>query len=121
LKTSVTVPNEATLVLGGLIQASTNRVKSGVPILSSIPLLGTLFSNTTKEKIRQELVILVRPEVSWTPPEAQVLRQRAEEFLELEPNLESSLYPPGKILKPHPVSFRTSGPAATPIPAKASP
>ena len=37
VKTSVTVPNNSTLVLGGLIKQSTNQVKSGVPVLSSIP------------------------------------------------------------------------------------
>jgi type II secretion system protein D len=107
VKTSVTVPNESTLVLGGLIKQSQNRVKSGIPVLSNIPLLGYLFSNTTKEKIRTELIILVRPEVSWTPPEARQLRQRAEEFLNLEPNLEASLYPANKILDAPAVPFRT--------------
>ncbi len=117
VRTSVTVPNDSTLVLGGLIQQSTNKVKTGIPVLSSIPLLGTLFSNTTKEKIRQELVILVRPVVSWTPPEGQMLRQRAEEFLNLEPNLEASLYPPGKTRAAHAVPFRTGIPTPTPAPA----
>jgi general secretion pathway protein D len=122
VKTSVTVANGATLVLGGLIKQSTNRIKSGIPFLSNVPLLGYLFSNTTKEKIRQELVILVRPEVSWTPPEAQILRQRAEEFLNLEPNLESALYPPQKVLLGKPVPFpSTPIPFRTGAPAKASP
>ncbi|MEI9898615.1 MAG: hypothetical protein WDN28_33355 [Chthoniobacter sp.] len=122
VKTSVTVPNESTLVLGGLIKQSTNRVKSGVPLLSNIPLLGYLFSNTTKEKIRTELIILVRPEVSWTPPEARQLRQRAEEFLNLEPNLEASLYPPNKVLDAPAVPFRTGLPAKPAKPtAKATP
>lgn len=111
VKTSVTVPNESTLVLGGLIKQSQNKTKSGVPVLSNIPLLGALFSNTTREKIRTELIILVRPEVSWTPPEARQIRQRAEEFLNLEPNLEASLYPPNKIPEGQPVPFRTSPPA----------
>lgn len=103
VKTSVTVPNQATLVLGGLIKQSTNNVKSGVPILSNIPVLGYLFSSTSKEKIRTELVILIRPEVTWTPPEAVQLRQRAEEFLSIPPNIESSIYPPGKPSTPIPV------------------
>ncbi|MEZ0258879.1 MAG: secretin N-terminal domain-containing protein [Chthoniobacter sp.] len=110
VKTSVTVPNESTLVLGGLIKQSQNKSKGGVPVLSNIPLLGYLFSNTTKEKIRTELIILVRPEVSWTPPEARQIRQRAEEFLNLEPNLEASLYPPNRIPEGQPVPFHTSAP-----------
>jgi type II secretion system protein D len=121
VKTSVTVPNNSTLVLGGLIQQSTNRVKSGIPVLSNIPLLGYLFSTTTKEKIRQELVILVRPVVAWTPPETQILRQRSEEFLNLEPNLEASLYPPQKARTGKAIPFRTgAGVAPTPTPSKSN-
>jgi general secretion pathway protein D len=116
VKTSVTVPNEATLVLGGLITQSTNKTRSGIPVLSNIPLLGALFSNTTKEKIRTELVILIRPEVSWAPPEAVQLRERAEEFLNMPPNLESSIYPPQRVLTPHAIPFHTGAPAGTPVP-----
>jgi type II secretory pathway component GspD/PulD (secretin) len=93
VKTSVTVPNQATLVLGGLIKQSNNHTHSGVPWLSNIPVLGYLFSNTTKEKIRQELVILIRPEVSWAPPEDAQLRQRAQEFFNMPPDLEATVYP----------------------------
>jgi type II secretion system protein D len=118
VKTSVTVPNEATLVLGGLITQSTNKTKSGIPVLSNIPWLGALFSNTTKEKIRTELVILIRPEVSWAPPEAVQLRERAEEFMNMPPNLEASIYPPQKVLTPHAIPFHTGTPAGTPIPFK---
>ena len=75
VKTSVTVPNDGTLILGGLIKQSMNRSRSGIPWLSSIPVLGYLFSNTSKEKIRTELVILIRPMVSWAPPEAIQLRE----------------------------------------------
>ncbi len=110
VRTSVTVPNQATLVLGGLIKQSINHVKSGVPILSNIPVLGYLFSNTTKEKIRTELVILIRPEVSWAPPEANQIRQRAEEFLNIPPNLESTIYPPNRIPEGEPIPFRPSAP-----------
>lgn len=111
VRTSVTVPNQATLVLGGLIKQSINHVKSGVPVLSNIPVLGYLFSNTTKEKIRTELVILIRPEVSWAPPEANQIRQRAEEFLNIPPNLESTIYPPNRISEGQPIPFRTTSPA----------
>ncbi|MEA3211226.1 MAG: ral secretion pathway protein [Chthoniobacter sp.] len=93
VRTHVTVPDQATLVLGGLIKSSTNRVRSGIPLLSSIPVLGYLFSNTTKERIRQELVILIRPEVSWTPQEAIATREHHQEFFNLPPDLESTAYP----------------------------
>jgi len=102
VRTSVTVPNNATLVLGGLIKSSVNNAKTGIPILSSIPLLGALFSTTTKEKVRTELVILIRPEVTWAPPDAIDLREREMEYLNIPPDLESTLFPDVKAKKATP-------------------
>jgi type II secretion system protein D len=113
VKTSVTVPNEGTLVLGGLIKQSQNKARTGIPLLSSIPVLGYLFSTTTKEKIRTELVILIRPVVSWAPPEAVQIRERAQEFLNIDPDLEASLYP---LTKRHVAPSEL--PVATPLPKK---
>jgi type II secretory pathway component GspD/PulD (secretin) len=96
VRTSVTVPNEATLVLGGLIKTSQSRARSGIPVLSSIPVLGYLFSNTTKEKTRNELVILIRPVVTWAPPDAVQLREREMEYMNIQPDLEATIYPEAK-------------------------
>ncbi len=115
VKTSVTVPNEGTLVLGGLIKQSQNKGRTGIPLLSSIPLLGYLFSTTTKEKIRTELVILIRPVVSWAPPESIQIRERAQEFLNMDPDLEGTLYPPLARPTATPSPFRArSTPTLTP-------
>ncbi len=93
LKTSVTVPNYGTLVLGGLIKVNKTHSTSGLPILSRIPLLGALFRSTSDTKTRTELVILIRPEVSWSPREDLKSSERDTDFLKLEPDLESTLYP----------------------------
>lgn len=93
VKTHVTVPNQATLVLGGLIKASTDRARQGIPLLSSIPVLGYLFSTTTKTRVRQELVILIRPEVSWTPEEDVATKEKHQEFYNMPPDLEATVYP----------------------------
>jgi len=61
VRTTVTVPDQATVVLGGLVVESEDRLQSGVPWLSKIPLLGYLFSSTNKDKDRDELVILIQP------------------------------------------------------------
>ncbi len=102
VRTSVTVPNEATLVLGGLIKASQNRTKKGIPFLMNIPVLGTLFSNTSKEQVRNELIILIRPVVTWAPPDAIALREREMEFMNIQPDLEATIYPGVKRTKAAP-------------------
>jgi len=43
LNTSVMVPNEGTLVLGGLIKHNRSKTKDGIPVWRNTPLIGPLF------------------------------------------------------------------------------
>lgn len=52
-----------TAVIGGLMQDQIIKKQSGVPILSSIPFIGALFSYQDDEYIKSELVIFIRPVV----------------------------------------------------------
>jgi general secretion pathway protein D len=63
LTTTVTVPNNATIMLGGLITTTDRNSKTGIPILSQIPVLGNLFSTTSKSKDRSELLIFIQPTI----------------------------------------------------------
>jgi type II secretory pathway component GspD/PulD (secretin) len=56
--------------------------------------LGPLFRSTTKDKQRTELVILIRPEVTMTPCEGVDARERQMEYLNVDPDLETTLMPP---------------------------
>jgi type II secretion system protein D len=88
IKTSVSAPNCATIVLGGLITDENRRSASGIPLLSKIPILGALFRNTSKVKTRSELVILMRPEVSLTKVDLQRLRQKNEDKTHFGPEID---------------------------------
>ena len=66
INTEVTVPDKSTIVIGGLITDNTTRDTSGVPWLSDIPILGYLFKDTTKSKERDELIIMISPQVIET-------------------------------------------------------
>lgn len=59
--TTATVPNNETIVLGGLIVGRTNKDKTGIPILSDIPLVGGLFSSNTQSEDRSELLVFIQP------------------------------------------------------------
>ncbi len=63
LLTTVTVPNRSTVILGGLIQQSEEEVRSGLPLLSRIPLIKYLFSSTRIETRRRELIIMIQPTI----------------------------------------------------------
>ena len=63
LLTTVTVPNNQTIVLGGLITTNETESVSGIPLLSDIPGLGRLFSTTTDSVERDELMIFIQPSI----------------------------------------------------------
>ena len=63
LKTMVVLKDGETLCLGGLIRKSKSEVRSAVPFLGSIPLLGRLFSYTSEEDEENELAIFITPHV----------------------------------------------------------
>ena len=50
-------------VMGGLMQDSVDNTRDGVPGLSSLPLLGNLFSYRNENSTKTELVIFMRPVV----------------------------------------------------------
>lgn len=102
IKTTVTAPNCSTIVLGGLVTDTTRRDQDGLPILSRLPVVGGLFRNTFKTKRREELVILMRPEVSLTKLDLQRLRQKVQEKTHFGPELNQDDCPdcpPGVIMQ----------------------
>ena len=88
IKTTVSAPNCSTIVLGGLILENNRKSKAGLPILGRLPVVGGLFRNTSSRKDRQELVILMRPEVSLTKVDLTRLRHKNEEKTHFGPELD---------------------------------
>ncbi len=52
-----------TLILSGIIQDSDRTTVSKVPILGDIPLLGALFRSTNRQNQRQEVIVLLTPQI----------------------------------------------------------
>jgi type IV pilus assembly protein PilQ len=52
-----------TLILSGIIQESDRTSVSKVPILGDIPILGALFRSTNKTNQRQEVIVLLTPQI----------------------------------------------------------
>ena len=69
--TNLVAQDGETIVIGGLIQENFKRTRAGLPLLSKIPLLGWLFSNTTDEEKRTEVIMLLTPLVVKNPEEAK--------------------------------------------------
>ena len=62
-KTTVMVNDGGTIVIGGLYKIVDQSSSDGVPILSKIPLLGSLFRNRRKERSQNELIIFITPRI----------------------------------------------------------
>jgi general secretion pathway protein D len=63
IRTTVSVPDGGTLLIGGLKLSGERDVDAGVPILSRIPILKRAFSNTSNVKDDQILLILLKPTI----------------------------------------------------------
>jgi Flp pilus assembly secretin CpaC/tetratricopeptide (TPR) repeat protein len=62
-RTTVTLPDEGTLLIGGLTEFNENHQYTGVPFLSKIPFLNFLFGRDTDVSERQNLVVIVRAQI----------------------------------------------------------
>jgi len=93
VRTNVLAPNGATIVLGGLITDSKDRNTKGFPVLSHIPYIGALFRNTTNNKTRNELIILMCPEVTITNLDVHKLREKIEDHTHFGPDIDQGYCP----------------------------
>jgi type II secretory pathway component GspD/PulD (secretin) len=55
--------------MGGLISQTDLKTSTGIPFVSTIPLLGNLFKSTTDDTERRELVVMIQPSVVLDVPE----------------------------------------------------
>lgn len=63
VRSSVSVASGQTVLLAGLISERQTGGRSGIPVLDQIPVLGDVFSQTSKGKTRTELIIFIRPQI----------------------------------------------------------
>lgn len=77
LQSTVVVKTGETMVLGGLIRDNNTNGSSGLPILSTLPIVGGLFGTQTVSSERTELVLFITPRVVT---DSQQAREVTEEF-----------------------------------------
>ena len=81
--TIVRVQDGNIVALGGLMKLDVANDRSGIPVLQDIPGVGGLFGNTTRTRIKRELVILLKPTVikggDWDDSIEQT-RDRLQDF-----------------------------------------
>ena len=112
LKSTVSAPNNSTIVLGGLITEDDNVTDNAIPYLNKIPIIGKiLFTTHTRNADRNELIILMHPEVVNTDTLVKNVLPQEENRTYLGHDLETQLLPL-EVRKAIPV---TPGPTPTPL------
>jgi len=62
-RSELLVPDGQTVVIGGLTQTTVQLVKSGIPLLVDLPVIGRLFGYTNRQETRRDLLILITPHI----------------------------------------------------------
>ena len=63
ITTRVLVPDGDTTVLGGVYATAESWSQSRIPGLGSIPILGLLFKNSSKERTQNEMLVFITPRI----------------------------------------------------------
>jgi general secretion pathway protein D len=79
IHTTVSVPSQQTVLLGGLINDRSQTTRSGIPILQRLDFIGDLFGNTSRGSDRTEIIVFMRPRLIRNNHDAHAV---AEEFRE---------------------------------------
>jgi type II secretory pathway component GspD/PulD (secretin) len=117
---SVTVPPDATVVIGGLTLESVQNTIIKVPLLGDIPLVKHLFRDTNKSSQRATLYVFLTPTIMRDPnfADLRLLTRGPMAAVRLEPEVEVPPAEPisARILEPAPQRIETvpAGPSVKP-------
>ena len=67
VSTNVLVKDGHTIVIGGLFRDRTELIRSQVPLMGNIPIVGNLFRSTLDNNTREEVIFLVTPHIVDEP------------------------------------------------------
>ena len=60
---NVRIKDGETLVIGGMIREEDSKQVNKIPFLGDIPVVGALFRSTTKERSKEEMIIMITPKI----------------------------------------------------------
>ncbi len=83
IDTQVLIPNNNTLVMGGLVKDGSRNGYNSVPVLGQIPVLGLAFRHEDKSLEKDDLMIFITPTIvkdtDFQPTKSKFLQQRPTE------------------------------------------
>lgn len=100
VNTQLLAEDGQTIFIGGLMKNSTSKRRTGVPILSDIPLLGRLFSNSEETGLNTETIVLISPHIIRSPRDLLVTKD-AEHVDRIDSKLKDEAIKIDRILNRH--------------------
>jgi len=94
--TNVMARDGETVVIGGLISETLTMTNSQIPLLGSLPLIGSIFRNQTETTSRTELVILITPRIVYDEDMYYEGNKAAIEFYRRQSVYSNHMNPTGK-------------------------
>jgi general secretion pathway protein D len=92
VKTTAILNNGESVIIGGLIENKVETTNQKVPVLGDIPLFGELFKNSTSNKKKNNLVVIITPYLIPKSKDITFIRNKLSELKNLEDKyLEDSL------------------------------
>lgn len=102
IQTTVDVRRNESLIISGMFNEDQERVKTGIPGLMDIPILGQLFSSTRYQRSESELLVVVTPSVfdPLRPRRQDVLPVLPDTALPAREAIQKRLPPPARPRRP---------------------
>jgi len=102
LATSVDVRRDQSIIITGLFNDEREEVRTGIPLLMDIPVLGALFASSSWKSNQSELLILVTPTIvnPLSPPARAILPIVPDTALPARDAIQKRLPPPPAVRKP---------------------
>lgn len=102
MQTTVHIPDNHFLILSGMVNNSTSKVKTGIPCLGGLPIVGAAFSQDNDTITNTNIVIFLRPHILNSLDDMTRITQEQEEFFRDQagtPNLEHSFNEAMELIK----------------------
>lgn len=100
-KTNITVEDNQTVIVGGLVSKKTLETINKLPILSEIPYLGKIFQNKKTDTEKVTLFVFITPHIINNKEEYELYSKKYQEYLDKQLKLqEQRMVRPDDILPP---------------------
>ena len=89
----VAVQSGQTIFLGGLIAEQSTKLRTGIPYLNRIPVIGALFGSISDSTVRSETIVMITPTVIESITDLKAVSDDIRtEFMKLPPIKHATLH-----------------------------